>query len=110
MISDDWVVAVIVGLVQHGYDFSHSGEAMMGFIQCRFSSTDTLRTIRDGESRTSTSSFTQLLLSSAEWWVQCCFTFTETIRTVRELGAQDVHLDFHKVNMVLNVHRNHKAY
>ena len=41
-----------------------------------------MRTIRDGESRTFTSTFTQLLSCMA--WVQCCFTSTETIRTIRD--------------------------
>ena len=50
--------------------------------------------------------------------VQCCFTSTETVRLIRT--AQYGQLDFHtapelcvgevsKVNMVLNVHGNHKA-
>ena len=33
------------------------------FVQCRFTSTETVRTVRDGEPRTSTSTFTQLLTS-----------------------------------------------
>ena len=33
------------------------------FVQCSFTSTETIRTIRDGEPRTSTSTFTQLLSS-----------------------------------------------
>ena len=41
-----------------------------------------LRTIRDGEPRTATSTFTQLL--SSDILDQCCFTATETIRTVRD--------------------------
>ena len=48
---------------------------------------ETMRTIMDGEPRTSTSTFTQLPSSC----VQCSFMSTETI------GAQDVHLDFHPV-------------
>ena len=40
-----------------------------------FTSTETLRTIRDGQPRTATSTFTH---------VQCCFIFTETIRTIRD--------------------------
>ena len=34
----------------------------------------------------------------------CCFTSTEAIRTIRD-GKREF-----KVNMILNVHRNHKAY
>ena len=53
-------------------------------VQCCFTSTETIRTIRDGEPRTATSTFTQLL-SSVPWvQVQCCFMFTETIRTIRD--------------------------
>ena len=40
------------------------------------------RLIRDGEPRTATSTFTQLL-SSESWLVECCFTSTETIRLIR---------------------------
>ena len=54
---------------------------------CGLKSTETIRTIRDGVPRTSTSTLTQLL-SSDQSWVQRCCTFTETIRTIR-----DVHLD-----------------
>ena len=32
-------------------------------VQCRFTSTETIRTVRDGEPRTATSTFTQLLSS-----------------------------------------------
>ena len=39
-------------------------------------------TVRGGEPRTATSTFTQLL--SSESGVQCCFKSTETIRTVRD--------------------------
>ena len=53
-------------------------------VQCCFTSTETIRTIRDGEPRTATSTFTQLLLSDPEKVkVQCCFTSTETIVTIR---------------------------
>ena len=50
-------------------------------VQCCFTSTETIRTIRDGEPRTATSTFTQLLSSEI---VQCCFTSTETIKTIRD--------------------------
>ena len=50
-----------------------------------------VRTIRDGEPRTATSTFTQLL----SLFVPVCFTSTETIRTIRDGGALDGHLDFH---------------
>ena len=66
-------------------------------LQCCFTSTETVRTVTDGEPRSATSSLTQLL--SSEVFVllllQCCFTSTETVRTVREgMPVQDVHLFF----------------
>ena len=42
---------------------------------------ETVRTIRDGETRMSTSTFTQLLARSL---LQCCFTSSETVRTTRD--------------------------
>ena len=50
---------------------------------CCRTSTETVRTLRDGEPRTATSTFTQLL-SSTDVQVQCCFTSTETKRTIRD--------------------------
>ena len=43
-------------------------------------------TIRDGEPRTTTSTFTQLL-SSDQWLVQCCFTSKEAVSTIRDGGG-----------------------
>ena len=40
-------------------------------------------TIRDGEPRASTSTFTQLLRSRSSL-VQCCFTSTETVRNIKD--------------------------
>ena len=55
-------------------------------------------TIRDGEPRTTTSTFTQLLTSD-QWLVQCCFTSKEAVSTIRDRGGgggvQDGQLDFH---------------
>ena len=67
---------------------------MSSSVQCWFTSTETIGTIRDGKPRTSTSTFTQLL-SSDTMSLQCCCTSTETIRLIRDGGAQDGHLDFH---------------
>ena len=55
-------------------------------VQCCFTSTETTRLIRDGEPRTATSTFTQLLSSVSLHCVQvqCCFTSTETTRLVRD--------------------------
>ena len=50
------------------------------FLKYRFTSTETIRSIRDGEPRTATSNFTQLLSSV----LQCSFTSTETIRSIRD--------------------------
>ena len=48
-------------------------------------SAETIRIIRDGEPRTATSTFTQLLNSELQpVQVQCCFTSTETVRTIRD--------------------------
>ena len=48
-------------------------------------STETIRTIRDGEPRTATSTFTQLLSSAFGLvQVQCCVTSTETIRNIMD--------------------------
>ena len=53
-------------------------------------------TIRDGEPRTATPTFTQLLNSEkAEFKsVQCCFTSTGTVRSVRDV-ARDGRLQFY---------------
>ena len=65
-------------------------------VQCFFTSTSTIRTVRDGEPMTSTSNFTQLLSSdTADELVECCFTSTETVGLLSGTGAQDGHLDFH---------------
>ena len=59
----------------------------ISFFQCCFTSTETIRPIRDGEPRTPASTFTQLLNSD----VQCCRNqSTETTRLIR-----DGRLDFH---------------
>ena len=54
-------------------------------VHCCLTSTQNIRTIRDGEFRTATSTFTQLsALSPGKVQVQCRFTSTETIRTIRD--------------------------
>ena len=52
-------------------------------VQYCFPSTETIRTVRDVETRTAISTFTQLP-SSVTVQIQCCFPSTETIRTIRE--------------------------
>ena len=82
-------------------------------LQCCFTSTETIKTIRDGEPRTVTSTFTQLLSHDSWWW-------SVALRPQKlglfGTGAQDVHLDFHTapelcmgrglVEVLLYVHRN----
>ena len=62
-------------------------------------STETIRTIRDGEPSTATSTFAQLLSSdqrlNSQSFVHCCFTSTETIELKGTRSALDRHLDFH---------------
>ena len=45
---------------------SHTSWALRYEVQCCFTSTGTIRTLRDGEPRTATSTFTQLLSSSLD--------------------------------------------
>ena len=56
------------------------------FFQCYLTSTENIvRTVRDGEPRTATSTSTQLLSSEClNYFFKCCFTFTETVRTIRD--------------------------
>ena len=58
-----------------------------------------LRAVRDAETRTATSTFTQRLSSG----VQCCFTSIETVGLLGT-GAQDGHLDFHTTPELLVQH------
>ena len=51
---------------------------MSHHVQCCLTSTETIKTIRDEETRTSTSTFTQLLSSDMMVQFQCCFTSTFT--------------------------------
>ena len=53
-------------------------------VQCCFTSTETIRLVRDGEPRTATSTVTRLLSFDVWCSVQCCFTSTETIRLIRD--------------------------
>ena len=53
--------------------------------------TETRKRIRDGEPKTTTSTFTLLL--SIFLMMTCCFTSTETVGLLGT-GAQDGHLDF----------------
>ena len=64
-----------------------------------FTSTETIRTSRDGEPRTATSTFTQLLSSAVYFF----FFFKSVLLYVHRehkfcygRGPQDGHLDFHK--------------
>ena len=53
---------------------------MLLLLSCCFTSTETIKLIRDGEPRTSTSTYTQLPSSD----VQCCFTSTKNIKLIRD--------------------------
>ena len=71
-------------------------------VQCCFTSTETVRTVRDGEPGTSTSTFTHLLYSVL------CLQFSVALRPQRPYGllgtgAQDVHLDFHTPSVLCSV-------
>ena len=62
---------------------SASIRAVFNLLMCCFTSTETVRTIRDGEPRTTTSTFTQFLGSeNSQFIVPCCFTSTETVRAI----------------------------
>ena len=64
------------------------------FVQCCFTSTETVRTIRDREAQDVHLDFHSAHeLCGVPMFVQCCFTSTETVRTIRDREAQDVHLD-----------------
>ena len=75
-------------------------------VQCCLTSTETVRTIRDGEPRAATSTLTQLLSSEVRLLLQCRFTSTDRDGEPRtatstfspgrppRLSAQDGHLDF----------------
>ena len=86
-------------------------------MKCCFTSTETIRTTRDGEPSTATPIFTQLVSSDyGAPSVECCFTSTETV-VVLGTGAQDGHLDFHTApasfespSMFLYVHGSEEAY
>ena len=61
---------------------SHSSWTLWPLVQCCFTSTETIRAVRDVKPKTVTSIFTQL--QSSEHVFQCCFTSTETTRTIRD--------------------------
>ena len=58
----------------------HSQQTVRSFVQCCFTYTETIRTVRDGEPRTSTSTFTQLLSSDSP------FKFTVASRPQKPFG------------------------
>ena len=62
-----------------------------GRLQCCFTSTETIRTVRDGEPRTSTSSFTQLLSSVKG---RLPFLYSASIRVIE--FSQWLYNYFHK--------------
>ena len=52
--------------------FSRSIKNLQGSVQCCFTSTETIRAFRDGEPRTATSTFTQLLSSDLQGQYEPC--------------------------------------
>ena len=58
------------------------------YVQCCFTSTETIRLIRDGEPRTATSTFTQLL--SSKYVHRNLIRFMRDGRGRGELGAEEV--------------------
>ena len=63
-------------------------------VQCCFTSTETMRLIRDGEPRTATSTFTQLLSSDPVSSSVLLYVHRDST-DYHGWGAQDGHLDFH---------------
>ena len=93
-------------------------QLLSSFVQCCFTSAETIRTVRDGEPRTATSTFTQLL-GSAYTCFSVALTSTEPTRLIRDgeprtatstftqlLGSVCVYL----FQCCFNVHRNYQAY
>ena len=65
-------------------------------VQCCFTSTETIRTIRDGEPRTATLTFTQHLGSDGLQFVSVLlYDQRDHIKDYLGREAQDSHLDFH---------------
>ena len=57
----------------------HSYYVFTSLVQCCFTSTETIRLIRDGESRTATSTFTQLLSSVLKYILAGVAVLTATV-------------------------------
>ena len=76
---------------QDGHLDFHTAPEFWPIVQCCFTSTETVGTIRDEEPKTSTSAFTQLLsfVTSMLLYVH------RDHKDYQGGGAQDVHLDFH---------------
>ena len=72
----------------------------------------TLRTVRDGEPRMAASTFTQLLSSEngRQFWGLGGRQTAEKFQSSKVLRSLQIITVDSKVNMVLNVHRNPKAY
>ena len=59
-------------------------------VQCRFTSTETRQTVRDGEPRTATSTFTQLLMYSNTERLSRCAVFCTRLCCRRQPAAREV--------------------
>ena len=96
-----------------------SGTQQLLLHQSWFTSTETIRTIRDGEPRTATSTFTQLLTSEGGFFFFFMFHFftsTETIRTIRDGEPRTAASNFTHLlrsdtssSSLLYVHRDYKG-
>ena len=73
---------------------------------------DTLRIVRDGEPRMATSTFTRLLSSEKITGNSLCTLLSNCKEKLIDLQfcENNTSPGSDLVNMVLNVHRNHKAY
>ena len=83
-------------------------------VQCCFTSTESLRTIRDGEPKTATSTFTQLLSSDSHSTVQERGGERERERERKKKKKQrkqtKLKTTHSSSSMLLYVHRDHKDY
>ena len=86
-------MAVVVGMYDVVYQF-----------QCCFTSTETVRLIRDGESRTATSTFTQI------WFNVALHPHKSSGLPGTESQGRPPPVSHRSGSMLLYVHINHQAY
>ena len=115
-LSDMRCVSSIIRRVDLSQPYHSASSSSSSASSMLFTSKETVRTIRDEEPRTATSTFTQLL-SSATLSVQCYFTSTETVRTIRDGEHRTATSTFTQhlssvvhCSMLLYVHRDRTEY